>query len=117
VLQSKPNTVGVQWDGLAEAVHKSQTLVQVEEEEEDGYLNAEFYKVLVYQDGAFFTWHRDHKDKDNLVASLAVNIEYLESAYQGGIVEFSNPEHSVEKVCIKCSSRGILREARIGLLG
>jgi hypothetical protein len=46
------------------------------------------------RDGAFFTWHRDHKDKDNLVASLAVNID-IGSAYQGGIVEFSNPEASV----------------------
>jgi hypothetical protein len=70
-MQSIPNAIHVQWDGLEHAVKIcSEQLLKGSGLE----LQPQFHKVLVYKSGDFFTWHRDHKDQDNLFATLSVNV-------------------------------------------
>jgi hypothetical protein len=103
-LQSKPNTIKVHWNGLERAIQKcNENLLR----DSDFEIRPEFHKVLVYNPGNFFTWHRDHKDRDNLFATLSVVVD-LGTDYKGGIVEFSNPDDpiaDIQKVASWDSSR------------
>lgn len=68
MLQVLEDTIKVEWDGLETALEEiRETLVP------DMKLEAQFYKLLVYQPGDFFHYHSDSKKHINHNLTLAVD--------------------------------------------
>lgn len=76
------------WEGfLAKLLEKIKVQLGLQEQK----VSASLYKMLIYEKGDFFVWHKDSEKEKNMFATLSIT---LPSSYAGGklVVKFNGQE-------------------------
>lgn len=95
VKQVKENAILVSWEGMSEALSKTMNQLVGNSQSGELVLREEFHKLLIYEEGDFFEYHRDSKKSENHVFTLAVDCGYRVvnenevAVCEGGEVYFS----------------------------
>lgn len=78
-------------DWLEEVINEAKIQLGIEKKN----ISASLYKMLIYEKGNFFTWHKDSEKEKNMFATLSIT---LPSEHEGGelVVRFKDDETVID---------------------